>query len=147
MAPNFQGAQFLWISQMVLQPRKLCTAKLVGIDLLYIYVFLGSMPFRAVVWRVFRPCLSSTILAQSAQIRSCQTHKERLPETFCLPRFLLQMQRWSTCRENSKIQYLEVEEGVVCKVHGRTKGCDSKASSRARDSFNHPQFCKELSRS
>ena len=135
---------------MVLQPWKLHSAKLCGIDLLYklgfefefeLYVYsLGLRPSEQshdfICNRAFRPCLSASI-AQSAQIRSCQTPKKQSPETFHLPRSLPQMWRWSACRANSKIP--RNQKGSCTQSSQMYKGWGSKA----QDSFNHSLFCKE----
>ena len=79
----------------------------------------------------FRPCLSSAILAQSEQIRSCQTPKERSPETFCLPWSLPQTCGGEVHAERTA-KYLKVEEGIVRKVHGCTKAEIAKRAAEHR---------------
>ena len=66
------------------------------------------------------PCVSSAILAKSAQIRSCQTPKTCLPETFCSQQLLPQASRWSVGRVNSNIPRSQ----RVRKLNGWTKNWD-----------------------
>ena len=81
--------------------------------------------------RAFRSCLSSAILAQSEQTRSCQTPKERSPEMFCLPWSLPQTCEGEVHAERTA-KYLEVEEGIVRKVHGCTKAEVAKRAAEHR---------------
>ena len=87
---------------------------------LIIHIFIGSTPFGAVVWLCLQLCS---------------------PETFYLPRSLPQTWRWSACRANGKIP--QSRRGSCTQSSQTYKDWDSKVSSRAWDSFNHPLFCKE----
>ena len=119
MAPNFRGAQFSRILRVGFQPQKLRSMKLSYYTYIHrVYILWSSRMTSFVIVRSDH--VFSAILAQSAQTRSCQTPKERSPETFRLPQSLSQTRRGEVHAERTA-KYLKVQEGVVCKVHGRTK--------------------------
>ena len=116
------------------------------LDRLIIRIFIRSTPFRAVVWLHLQSCVQTmSLVCYFSPVRADQ--KLPVPQG-ALTRDVLSslisaanMQRWSACRVNSTIP--QSRKGSRTQSSWMYKGWDSKASSRARDSFNHPLFCKD----
>ena len=144
MVPNFQGAQFSRIL-CVFSTVKLALRE-TWLDTFIVCIFIGSTPFGAVVWLCLQSCVQTmSLLCYFSPVRVDQ----KLPDpqgalTRDVLSFLISaanVRRWSACRANNKIPWSQ--RGSRTQSSWMYKGWDSKASSRARNSFNHPLFCIE----